>query len=96
MTLQAIINQCLIYPETEETTPFGPDTLVYKVCGKMFAATDPNAFPSRINLKCNPDEAIELRDRYEAVQPGYHMNKRHRTIKEKSSKPYVLYGKARS
>lgn len=61
----------------EETTPFGPDALVYKVCGKMFALTSPDGFPPRVNLKCDPDRAVELRDEYEAIIPGYHMNKRH-------------------
>jgi predicted DNA-binding protein (MmcQ/YjbR family) len=65
------------YPEVEETTPFGPDILVYKVCGKMFALTSPDSFPTKVNLKCDPDHALELRDDYDAVKPGYHMNKKH-------------------
>lgn len=78
-------------PEVEETTPFGPEVLVYKVAGKMFAATDPDAVPPRINLKCDPDEAIELRDSFEAVQPGWHMNKRHwNTVVLDSSLPEGL------
>jgi len=68
---------CLALPHAEETTPFGPDVLVYKVAGKMFALTVPEDHPPTANLKCDPDRAIELRDRYEEVQPGYHMNKRH-------------------
>ncbi|HSR37619.1 MAG TPA: MmcQ/YjbR family DNA-binding protein, partial [Phnomibacter sp.] len=48
----------------------------YKVAGKMFALTDINTFES-INLKCDPDLAVELRERYPAVLPGYHMNKKH-------------------
>ncbi|MFC5049340.1 MmcQ/YjbR family DNA-binding protein [Rubritalea spongiae] len=64
-------------PEVEETTPFGPDALVYKVAGKIFAVTQPDDVPSRINLKCDPDRALELRDQYEWVKPGWHMNKRH-------------------
>ncbi len=77
MNLEQLINQCMAYPEVEETTPFGPDALVYKVCGKMFALTSPESFPTTVNLKCAPDRALELRDEYEAVQPGYHMNKKH-------------------
>ncbi len=65
------------YPEVEETTPFGPDVLVFKVCGKMFALTSPDQFPTKVNLKCDPNRALELRDEYDAVQPGYHMNKKH-------------------
>ena len=56
--------------------PFGPDTAVFKIRGKMFALV-PDDEPLRLNLKCDPDEALFLRDIYPAVQPGYHMNKRH-------------------
>ena len=59
-----------------EEFPFGEETLVYKVMGKMFALTDVITFQS-INLKCDPEEAIELREKYDAVQPGYHMSKKH-------------------
>ncbi len=61
----------------EETTPFGPDVLVYKVGGKMFALTQPDEFPAHLNLKCDPDRAVILRDEHESIIPGYHMNKRH-------------------
>ena len=64
-------------PEVEETTPFGPEALVYKVSGKMFAVTVPEDVPARMNLKCDPDRALELRDQYESIIPGWHMNKRH-------------------
>ena len=57
--------------------PFGPDVLVYKVGGKMFALATPDEFPHSVNLKCDPERAEELRDRYEEIQPGFHMNKRH-------------------
>ncbi|BDS08102.1 hypothetical protein NT6N_31420 [Oceaniferula spumae] len=77
MTLPDFIDYCLAKPGTEETTPFGPEVLVYKVCGKMFALCNPDDVPPEANLKCDPDRAIELRDEYEAVRPGYHMNKRH-------------------
>lgn len=77
MDLAEMIDCCMALPETEETTPFGPDALVYKVAGKMFAVTKPDDVPSRINLKCDPDRAIELRDQYDAIIPGWHMNKRH-------------------
>lgn len=56
--------------------PFGEETLVFKVMGKMFALTDITEFSS-INLKSDPDKAVELRERYEAIIPGYHMNKKH-------------------
>jgi predicted DNA-binding protein (MmcQ/YjbR family) len=64
-------------PEVEETTPFGPDVLVYKVAGKMFATAGMNDEIGRMNLKCDPERAIDLRERHEAILPGYHMNKRH-------------------
>jgi predicted DNA-binding protein (MmcQ/YjbR family) len=68
---------CLGKPNATESTPFGPDNLVFKVGGKMFALLSCDEVPARVNLKCNPDLAWELRDRYEQVQPGYHMNKKH-------------------
>jgi predicted DNA-binding protein (MmcQ/YjbR family) len=63
-------------PAVEETFPFGESTLVFKVKGKMFALTDVDEFTS-INLKCEPERAVELREQHEAILPGYHMNKKH-------------------
>jgi len=60
-----------------EGHPFGPETLVFKVMGKMFALVAWEETPLRITLKCDPDDALALRDQYEAVQPGYYTNKRH-------------------
>ena len=57
--------------------PFGEDVLVFKVGDKMFGLAPLDAVPATANLKCDPDVALELRDRYEQVQPGYHMNKKH-------------------
>lgn len=62
-------------PGVTEELPFGPSTLVYKVMRKVFALTGLEEFKS-VNLKCSPDKAIELRERYVEVQPGYHMNKK--------------------
>lgn len=59
-----------------EAFPFDDQVLVFKVMGKMFALADVDLFVS-INLKCDPERAIELRETYDAVQPGYHMNKKH-------------------
>ncbi len=76
MNIEEIRNYCLSKPGTEETLPFDEDTLVFKVMGKMFALisiTDPDT----INLKCEPEYAIELREKYEAIRPGWHMNKKH-------------------
>ena len=68
---------CLSLPGVEETTPFGPDVVVYKVAGKMFALAIPDEVPVRVNLKCDPDRALELRDVHPAILRGYHMSKRH-------------------
>lgn len=59
-----------------EEQPFGPDVDVLKVGGKIFAILSPERSPEAISLKCDPDLAIELRLRYAAVTPGYHLNKR--------------------
>lgn len=77
MDLADVCAHCLSLPQVAETTPFGPDVLVYKVAEKMFALAIPDEFPARINLKCDPDRALELRDRHENIIPGYHMNKKH-------------------
>lgn len=67
----------LSLPETSEETPFGPEVAVYKAAGKMFATLAPDSVPVSMNLKCEPDKAIQLREEHEAVIPGYHMNKKH-------------------
>ncbi len=69
--------RCLAKTKATEGTPFGDDVLVFKVEGKMFALLAPDEVPPNANLKCDPDRALELRDRYEQVRPGYHMNKKH-------------------
>ena len=77
MDLAKFREYCLSKANATESTPFAPDTLVFKVSGKMFALASLDEVPARANLKCNPDLALELRDRYEQVRPGYHMNKKH-------------------
>jgi predicted DNA-binding protein (MmcQ/YjbR family) len=64
-------------PGGYEDYPFGPEALVFKVCGKMYAIVGIRNDPSQVNLKCDPDEAEALRTAYPAIRPGYHMNKRH-------------------
>ena len=64
-------------PEVTEGFPFGEGVLVFKVCEKMFGLISLDEFPVRINLKCDPDKVDELRAEYGAVEPGYHMNKKH-------------------
>jgi predicted DNA-binding protein (MmcQ/YjbR family) len=91
MDLADVCALCLSFPMVEETTPFGPDVLVYKVAGKMFALTVPDDFPPRVNLKCDPDRAEVLRDEHEGITPGYHMNKRHwNTVTLDGSVPATL------
>lgn len=77
LNLQAVRDHCLAKPGTTEERPFGPDTLVFKVMGKMFALTGDDDPPRSLNLKCDPDEALALRAQFSGVQPGYHMNKKH-------------------
>lgn len=64
-------------PEAVLEYPFGPEVAVYKVLGKLFALVAGQQGIERVNLKCDPDEAIQLRDMFASIVPGYHMNKRH-------------------
>lgn len=78
MDIEQLRNFALSLTDTEEGFPFGEETLVFKIKGKIFLLTGLDAHPVQFNVKCDPDEAIELRERYpEAVLPGYHMNKKH-------------------
>ena len=76
MDIESFRNFCLSLENTTEEFPFGPETLVFKVAGKIFALTHVDEF-TRVNLKCDPELVTELRERYPAVLPGYHMNKKH-------------------
>lgn len=77
MNIETLREYCLSKPDAEETLPFGPDTLVYKVGGKIFLLTGLDNEDLRFNIKCDPDKAIELREEHGCVLPGYHMNKKH-------------------
>ncbi|MEM1272132.1 MAG: MmcQ/YjbR family DNA-binding protein [Bacteroidota bacterium] len=77
MTFERLRDHALAKPETTEDFPFDEHTLVFRVRRKMFALIGLERRPLAVNLKCDPELAAELRARYEAVQPGYHMNKRH-------------------
>jgi predicted DNA-binding protein (MmcQ/YjbR family) len=77
MNIEDLRYYCISKPGVEESFPFGPDTLVFKVSGKMFALTGLSADDRSINLKCDPAWAIELREQYPCIQPGFHMNKKH-------------------
>lgn len=77
MNIEDIRNHCISKPGAEEGFPFGNDTLVFKVKGKIFLLAGLNSDPLQFNVKCNPDKALELREKYPCVIPGYHMNKKH-------------------
>jgi predicted DNA-binding protein (MmcQ/YjbR family) len=77
MDLEQLRDYTLGLADVEETLPFGPNTLVYKVLGKMFLLVGMDNHPLQFNVKCDPDLALELREEFPAVIPGYHMNKKH-------------------
>lgn len=77
MPLDELRDLCLGLPGATESFPFDADTLVFKVAGKVFALTSLERVPPTVNLKCDPERAVDLRERFEAVEPGWHMNKRH-------------------
>lgn len=76
MTIDELQAHCASKPGVSWDTPFGPDVLVFRVAGKIFALAPLDVFET-INLKCDPERAIDLRERYEGIVPGYHMNKQH-------------------
>ena len=73
----ALRRWCLERPGAAEEFPFGPETSVFKVAGKMFALGRLDSEPLRVSLKCEPELAGALRRDHAAIQPGYHLNKRH-------------------
>ncbi len=76
MDLETFRAHCLTKPGVSDDFPFDEDTLAVRVAGRIFALCDTRLFES-VNLKCDPERAIELRERYPGITPGYHMNKRH-------------------
>lgn len=77
MNIETFRDYCLSLPGVEESFPFGEDTLVLKVMGKVFTLASLSNPWFRINLKCEPEKAIELRENYESIIAGWHMNKKH-------------------
>lgn len=77
MTPAEIAAYALQFPQVTEENPFGPDTDVYKVEGKVFAILAPKAKPPTVSLKCEPSLAMHLRQQHDGVTPGYHLNKKH-------------------
>ncbi len=77
MNIEEFREYCIAKKGVTEELPFGPDTLVYKVMGKVFALTSLDSETFTVNLKCNPNFAIELREEFDYILPGYHMSKVH-------------------
>lgn len=77
MDLDDFREYCLSKKGVSEDTPFGPETLVFRIGGKLFALTGINSYPPTANLKCDPERAIQLREEHRDITPGYHMNKKH-------------------
>lgn len=77
MRREDLLGYCRSRPAAAEEFPFGPDTAVFKVGGKMFALCGMTDEPPTVSLKCDPELAVHLRATYAAVRPGWHLNKRH-------------------
>jgi predicted DNA-binding protein (MmcQ/YjbR family) len=77
VTRDQVLDLCSSLPAAVEDYPFGDDVAVFKIGGRMFALVMLAGEPGSVNLKCDPDWALELRARYAAVRPAYHQNKRH-------------------
>jgi predicted DNA-binding protein (MmcQ/YjbR family) len=90
MNIESYREYCLAKKGVTEDFPFDNETLVFKVGGKMFALTGIEQFKS-INLKCDPERAVELREEYSGILPGYHMSKKHwNTVMMDGSVPMKL------
>jgi predicted DNA-binding protein (MmcQ/YjbR family) len=91
VNIETLRAYCLAKKGVEEGFPFGEDTLVFKAGGKLFLLTSLSANPLQFNAKCDPARAVELREQYDAIIPGYHMNKQHwNTIILNGSLPSAL------
>ncbi len=92
MNIEQFREYCLSKKGVEETFPFGEDTLVFKVMGKMFALTGLETHPASANLKCDPERAIELREEFDGlIRPGFHMSKVHwNTVELERNIPHEL------
>jgi len=77
MNIETLTEYCLAKKGVTESFPFGGDTLVFKVMDKIFALTGMDESPCKVNLKCDPEWTLTLREEHEDIQPGYHMNKKH-------------------
>lgn len=77
MDVESLREYCLAKEDSEEGFPFGEGALVFKTGGKMFLLLSLDEVPLRFNAKCDPEHALELREQYACILPGYHMNKKH-------------------
>ncbi|HSQ47184.1 MAG TPA: MmcQ/YjbR family DNA-binding protein [Lutibacter sp.] len=77
MNIEEFREYCLSKNHVTESFPFDEETLVFKVAGKMFALAGLEHHPATVSLKCDPEKALELREEYDEIMPGYHMNKTH-------------------
>lgn len=77
MDVETLRTYLLTKPAVTEGEPFGPQTLVYKVMGKMWAILPLERMPAQVGLKCDPERAVSLRESYAAIVPGWHLNKKH-------------------
>jgi predicted DNA-binding protein (MmcQ/YjbR family) len=77
MNIEELREYCILKKGVTESLPFGPETLVFKIMGKVFLLTGIEGTPLQFNVKCDPEKAIEQREQYTCVLPGYHMNKKH-------------------
>ncbi|MFZ1751207.1 MAG: MmcQ/YjbR family DNA-binding protein [Saprospiraceae bacterium] len=77
MNVEEFVQYCQQKKGVTDGFPFGGDTLVFKVINKIFALSGIDTLPFKVNLKCDPEWALDLRETYEDVAPGYHMNKKH-------------------
>jgi len=77
MDIETFRNHCINKKGVSESFPFDETTLVFKVGSKIFALTDLEDTPFRCNLKCDPERAVDLREHYKSIVPGWHMNKKH-------------------
>ena len=77
MNVEEIRNYALSMNDVEETMPFGPDNLVFKINSKIFLLLSLDSDPVRFNVKCDPENAIQMREEFSSILPGYHMNKKH-------------------
>ena len=77
MNIEELREYCISKKGVRESLPFGPETLVFKVMGKVFLLSGMDGDPLQFNVKCDPEKAIELREQYACVLPGYHMNKKY-------------------